>query len=456
MKITVRLSLALLAILALVLTSCTPPEAEPTAAPTAVPTEEVTEAPTEEVTEAPPAEPVTIEYWSMWNETELQGQVINDAVASFQEAYPNITVNVTFNGRTNRELVGPAIEGGTQIDVFDTGDEYIFANLSQYATDLEPLLDDPAIGVDGKTVRQTLYEALLYNYPVDGKAIQAPYQPYAVLFFYNRDHFADAGITAVPATFDELIADCEALVAAGHPCLTVDPDAYMDILWGYSAEREWGGCDAVGEAMADTTGESWRDPKWLDAAQKMAMFSENGLLLENTEANLFPAGQQSLALGDVTMYLNGTWLPTEVLDTSGPDFPWGSFSFPNIEGGDGSSGAIMMGSQDFVLSNTSANPEEAWLWIKWMLSLDVQQAMSDVAGVTSAHVDVAWPAALAEAQVALQGSALGISWGCDIWTSEVSGVVLPAFQQLFFGEITPEEYIETIVTGTAEFWASQE
>jgi raffinose/stachyose/melibiose transport system substrate-binding protein len=453
MKITVRLSLALLAIVALLLTSCTPATPpEPTAAPTEAPTEVVVE-PTAE----PTAEAVTIEYWSMWNETELQGEVINQAVSDFMAAYPNITVNVTFNGRTNRELVGPAIEGGTQVDVFDTGDEYIFANLTQYTTDLESLLDDAAIGVEGKTVRQTLIESLLYNFPVDGKAVMAPYQPYAVLFFYNRDHFTDAGITAVPATFDELMTDCQALVDAGHPCITTDPDAYMDILWGYSAEREFGGCAAVGAAMADTTGELWRDPKWLDAAQKMASFTDNGYLLENTESNLFPAGQQALALGDVTMYLNGTWLPTEVLDTAGPDFPWGSFSFPNIEGGAGSSGAIMMGSQDLVLVNGSANPEAAWLWIKWMLSEDVQQAMSDVAGVTSSHVDVIWPAALAEAQTAVMGSALGITWGCDVWTSEVGGgVVLPAFQQLFFGQITPDEYIEALVTGTADFWASQE
>jgi len=459
MKSIVRFSLVAAVIVALLLAGCAPkptPTPAPTTPPQATTPPEPTTPPEKPTEAAAPAEPVTINYWSMWNESELQGTVIKEAIADFQAAHPNITVNVTWNGRENRNLVIPAIESGEKIDMFDTGDEWIVAHATQYALDLEPLLDDPAVGVEGKSVRDTIMQALLYNFPVEGKAIMMPYQPYAVLWFYNKDHFADADITAEPKTWDDLMAACQALKDAGHPCITTDVDAYVDILWGYYAERAFDGCQAVRDAMADKTGELWRDPMWLQMAKDYAALSTNGYLLEGTEGNLYPAGQQSLALGEVTMYLNGTWLPSEVQETAGPDFYWGSFSFPNVTDGKGSSTHVMMGSQDLVIVNKSKYPAEAWEFVKWMVSKDVQQAMCDTANVPAVHMDATWPATLAEAQQAVLNADRGLTWGCDIWTSDVSAIVLDAFGKLFTGQITPEEYIEQLVKGTADYWAAQQ
>jgi raffinose/stachyose/melibiose transport system substrate-binding protein len=459
MNTIIRLSLAIVAIGAMLLASCAPqPTAppEPTTPPEATEAPEPTEAPPEEAEAPPPEEEgITVVYWSMWNQEELQGQVLQQAVDAFEAANPSVTVDVVWNGRENRNLVIPAIEGGEAIDVFDTGDEWIFANAAGYALSLEDVLDDPAIDGDGTTVRETIMQALLYNFPVDGEAVMMPYQPYAVLWFYNKDLFADAGVTAEPTTWAELRDACQAVVDAGYECITTDVDAYLDILWGYYAERAFGGCQAVTDAMNDATGESWRDPMWLQMAEDYYVLSQNGYLLEGTAGNLYPAGQQALALGEVTMYLNGTWLPTEVLDTAGPDFNWGSFSFPDVEGGAGASTHVMMGSQAMVIVNTSEHPQQAWEFIKYVVSPDIQQAFVDVALVPAVHTDVPWTGNIAEAYEAVRNADLAITWGCDIWTSEVSGIVLDAFGKLFIGDSTPEEYIDQLATETADFWAGQ-
>jgi raffinose/stachyose/melibiose transport system substrate-binding protein len=392
----------------------------------------------------------------MWNESEPQGQVLSQAIEDFQAANPSITIDVVWNGRENRNLVLPAIEGGETIDVFDTGDEWIFANAAQYALSLEDYLDEPAVGVEGKTVRETIIQALLYNFPVDGKAVQMPYQPYAVLWFYNKDIFDEAGVTTEPTTWAELRDACQAVVGAGYECITTDVDAYLDILWGYYSERAFGGCQAGVDAMNDETGESWREPMWVQMAEDYYGLWEDGYIAAGTEGNLYPAGQQALALGEVAMYLNGTWLPTEVMDTAGPDFNWGSFTFPDVEGGAGSRTHVTMGSQGMVIVNTSEHPAEAWEFIKYVVSPDVQQAMVEVANVPAVHTDVPWTGNLAEAYKAVASADQAITWGCDVWTSEVSGVVLDAFGQLSVGNITPEEYIEQLVTETAAFWAGRE
>jgi raffinose/stachyose/melibiose transport system substrate-binding protein len=80
---------------------------------------------------------VEVVYWSMWNEDEAQGQVIKQAVSDFEAANPSIKVRVVWNGRENRNLVGPAIEAGETIDVFDTGMDLIISNLAQYIIPLD-------------------------------------------------------------------------------------------------------------------------------------------------------------------------------------------------------------------------------------------------------------------------------------------------------------------------------
>lgn len=69
-----------------------------------------------------------------------------------------------------------------------------------------------------------------------GTLKSVPYQPSTFIMFYNKDAFTKAGITAVPTTWDEFLADCEALKGAGVIPMTVD-DAYMACLFGFLMYR---------------------------------------------------------------------------------------------------------------------------------------------------------------------------------------------------------------------------
>jgi raffinose/stachyose/melibiose transport system substrate-binding protein len=441
----------------LALSACTTPAT--TAAPTqpsagetsAPPTQPApTTAPAESPTEAP-KEPVELVYWSMWNESEPQGQVLQKAIDAFEAGNPNVTVKVTWNGRENRKLIAPALEGGEAIDLFDTGAD-ILVNLGiaqKYALPIDDYLDQPAVGVDGKTVRETIVPALLSQYPVDGKVVLMPYQPFAVIFFYNKQHFEDAGISQPPATWEEFIAAAEALKNAGHSPITTDVDAYTDIHFGYFAQRAVG-CDGFIEALKDKTGESWRKPAFVDMANKIAELTP--YLAEGTEGNLYPAGQQQVALGEVSMELNGTWLPQELLDTSGPDFPWATFSFPSI-GGAGTVKDVMMGSQGMVISNKSAHPDEAFEFIKYLVSKDVQQAFVTDAKVPASHLDVDWDGPLAEAGVTVKGATKALGWACDMGGVDIAyGTLLPNFNDLFLGKTTPEAFIDKMAADTKAYW----
>lgn len=65
----------------------------------------------------------------------------------------------------------------------------------------------------------------------DGKAYAAPYTVLNNTVVYNKRAFAKAGIEAVPATFDEFLADCEKLKAAGITPIALKNDSWAGFIW---------------------------------------------------------------------------------------------------------------------------------------------------------------------------------------------------------------------------------
>jgi len=60
----------------------------------------------------------TVVYWSMWNETEPQGQAIAAAIEDFTKT-TGIKVDANFNGRDIRKTLQPALDAGETIALFD-------------------------------------------------------------------------------------------------------------------------------------------------------------------------------------------------------------------------------------------------------------------------------------------------------------------------------------------------
>ncbi len=78
-------------------------------------------------------------YWSMWEATEPQGQAIQAAVDQFT-ADTGISVDLQFKGRTGiREGLQPALDAGTNIDLFDEDIDRVNTTWGQYLMDLEEL-----------------------------------------------------------------------------------------------------------------------------------------------------------------------------------------------------------------------------------------------------------------------------------------------------------------------------
>ena len=167
------------------------------------------------------AEGKTITYWSMWESTEPQGQALQEAIDAYQEATGN-TVDVQFKGRTGiREGLQPALDAGTNIDLFDEDIDRVNQTWGEYLLDLEDMVaesgyEDTAISGLMSACREA----------GGGTLKSIPYQPNVFNFFYNKAIFEEAGVEAVPTTWDEFVDVCAKVKEAGYIPLTCD-DAYL-------------------------------------------------------------------------------------------------------------------------------------------------------------------------------------------------------------------------------------
>ncbi|AEV29321.1 ABC-type sugar transport system, periplasmic component [Sphaerochaeta pleomorpha str. Grapes] len=388
-----------------------------------------------------------IVYWSMWNQTEPQGMVIEEAIKDFEVKNPGVKVEINWCGREIRKTLQPALDNGQAIDLWDEDTERVVKTWGDYAISLDDYVTKAWPGTDGKPYEDAVMKSLLTQaraYSKDGKTLMAvTYQPFVFAFMYNKDHFAKAGITTAPQTWAEFTEACAKLKKAGFVPLTTD-DAYVDTLMGYYLARAKG-YQWVQALVTDKTGAMWDDPVVLQMAKAFEDLAKKGYFSETVGANKWPSGQQDIANGTVSMYLNGTWLVNEIMGTTGPDFPWGTFSFPTVPNGTDNITCANYGGQAFQISKNSKYPDVVFALIthlttgEWDKQLAQQSYGVPVGGTTD------WPVQLSEAKDLFTNLTTCYPWAAGIETeTNKTPLIIEAFTKLISGQYTAEQFVTAV------------
>lgn len=415
-------------------TETTPAPAETAAgsADTAEPAAETTAASAEGLTIEDGAELV---YWSMWGETEPQGMIVADAIDAFTEK-TGVKIETQFGARETRKTLQPALDAGEVIDIFDEDIERVNTTWGNYLMPLEDLY--AASGLDGKL------NATLMNLAKDlggGTTKSIPYQPSTFVVMYNKAIFEEAGITAVPKTWDEFLAACEAIKGKGKIPLTCD-DAYMAAFFGYMLDRT-AGADAAAKIVES---KNFDDPAVLATAEVIQTLVDKGYIDPKASGNVFPAGQTDVANGSVAMYLNGTWLPNEIKGQTPADFSWGSMALPGPagEGGDGPE-ANNFGAQCFAINKDSAYPNAAFAFIQFMVSGEWDQKLADESlGVPMAN-DATWPVQLADAKAVFDSTTKRLPWAVGMEDdTDINAKIKANLAKMFDGSMDAKGFFEAM------------
>lgn len=383
----------------------------------------------------------TLVYWSMWNETEPQAKVIKTAAEAYKEKTGTM-IEIHWKGRDVNTLAQPALEAGEKIDIFDG---YDIEMINRYAVnDLIIPLDDYITKVydttNGKTYEEVTDKKLfdiIKNLSIiyaDGKIYGTPIQANVRMMYYSVKAFEKAGITENPTTWEEYIALCEKLLAAGYIPTTVD-DAYYDWLFVEHIVKIVG----VDKANEIFNNEEWDNPAVLQMAQDYKELVDKGYMSKYAGSNKFPAGQQEVALGEVAMYFNGSWLPNEVIVTTGSDFEWGAFPYPGIEGGLGSHTETNYGALYFAVTALSEQPNKAFDFITFLTAGEFDEKMALETNGIPVGKDAEWSPMLVNVKDAFAGIT-----GLQVSTITNTGAIAKMktqFGLLLGGDITAEELV---------------
>ena len=437
--------------------------AAPTAAltaappPTTAPAEEASVAETsapetvEEV--AVPAEetrePVTISWWTEPILGSNREAFLAHIVDSFNAAHSHITLEVNFIADLDR-VTRTAVQGGEGPDIIQSpGPAFVMDYVNA----------GHVLQLDQFAEQYHWYDAI---YPwamevgkVNGALYSVPLTYETMVLFYNATLFEQMG-WGVPANRAELETIAEAAADAG-----ILPFAHSNASW--KAANEWyvtifynkyAGSQAVREAL--TGQRRWDDPLFVEAIQLLKDYMDTGWFSGGRETYYtLQHGDIWGALGDGTaaMQMVGTWgflHARTYFEDTGNEWAWAPI--PPLREGVESDYALGIGGS-LSVNAASPSPDAAAEVLDWLYSdpRRIAQLISDIGGgeyVVPLRIAPEDFPADADPRVvdALEAFAATFEQGrygyttWSFWPPATAQIIISGIEQVWNGNITPEEY----------------
>lgn len=382
----------LLVVIASILSACAP--AASTVAPAA--TEAMPEAPaaTEAMTEAPaateaPAETEAaagasqVEIFSWWvGPGEADG--LEAMVEVFNQLNPDIEfVNAAVAGGagTNaRAVLATRLSANDAPDSWQAhaGQEIIGTYVA--ANQVAPLGDF----FEEQGLYDVLPETLVPLISQDGQPYSVPVNIHrSNVMWYNPSVLEEAGVAAVPTTYDEFFAACDQIQAAGKICLALGPQwtamhLFENVMLGTMGAEAWNGL---------WTGETdWNSPEVTQGIENFA----RALSYTNSDHASLSDWQPAAKLmtdGDAAFNIMGDWAygyfanpdPNGLALTPREAFDWAPPP--------GTDGVFMFLADSFVMPANSDNPDGTNAWLTVAASKEGQEAFNPLKGSICARTD---------------------------------------------------------------------
>ncbi len=395
-----KLWIALLLIVAIALVACggaAAPTTEPTeeAEPTeevAAPTEEA--GPTEEMTAEPTEEPtaeMTEEAGEMENAVEVfswwtgggEAAGLDAMIALFGEQYSDIEfINAAVAGGagTNaRAVLASRLQAGDPPDSWQAhaGQEIIGTYVA--GNQVEPLNDL----FEAEGWLDVMPETLIPLISQDDNIYSVPVNIHrANVMWYSPAILDETGVS-VPTTWDEFLAACEPIEAAGYICLS------MGTRWTAMHLLE---VVLLGELGPEAYNGLWNgETDWGSPEVTSALETFNTLLdhvNEDASAIDWQPAAQLVVNGEAAFNIMGDWVDGFY---SAPTDAGGLGLTPNEDYGwappPGTDGVFQFLSDSFVLAAGAPHPESALAWLRLAGSKEGQEAFNPVKGSICARTD---------------------------------------------------------------------
>jgi raffinose/stachyose/melibiose transport system substrate-binding protein len=302
-------------------------------------------------------------------------KVRKDMIAVFEADNPGVTVDlVMLENEAFKQKIQVTIQAGNPPDLFHSWGggvmaEYAQAGMLRDVTDKVKKDFDGIIGAGAMSV---------YSY--NGKYFGAPYDMGAVGFWYNKDIFKAAGVSA-PQTWDELLSAVAKIKAAGYTPIALGAgDKWPAHFWWVYLAMRTGGKEAFDNAYGGSG--SFADATFVKAGEHLQELIALEPFQTGFLGSTYDDEGAQMGNGKAAMELMGQWAPgvqvANAVDGAGIGDALGWFAFPSVKGGKGKATDVMGGGGGYVLGKDA--PDAAYDMLKFFLTKENNMAISEAEG----------------------------------------------------------------------------
>jgi len=393
--------------------------------------------------------PVTLNWWHNANQAGPLQTYWQKVADDFQKLHPTVTIKITAieTNDLQRNRLPAALLSSSPPEIFQAwgGGEMVEQVKGDYLKDItaDTKAEVSSIGAASKI------------WSVDGKQYGLPWSFGIEGFWYNKDLFTQAGISAPPTNLEELTSAITKLKAINVTPISVGAgDKWPAAHWWYNfAVRE---CSPDALANASTKS-NFDDPCFVKAGDDLKKFLDLKPFQPNFLATTGQVGAASsaglLANKKAAMELMGHWdggvMQTLTPDQKEPKF-LGWFPFPAVPGAGGSQTTQMGGGDGFACSKKA--PAECVEFLKYIVSLDVQKNFaptgSGIPTVKGAEAGLSDPVLQTIAQATQNAG--GVQLWLDTAFGAKSGTAMnDAIVAIFAGKGNPQGVVDALKKATA-------
>ncbi|WP_222432256.1 extracellular solute-binding protein [Leekyejoonella antrihumi] len=236
-------------------------------------------------------------YWSMWKQGEPGQKVLAAAIKDFEKKTGD-TVNVQWVGRQNMQKLTPALNTGNVPDLVDGPVSKANPTLvaTSQALGLKAAWADKT--ADGGTVSSVIPAKYLKSIDInlpDGQPYMVPYNIQTDGVWFNAAKYPELK-TNPPKTWAQFTALLAKFKSQGVAPIAADGNVPgYNAYWLELLMMRAGGPGILKKTASDKTGQAWKNPIVLKAAEQVAQMVKNGDIIKGYSASQFPYQEQQWA-----------------------------------------------------------------------------------------------------------------------------------------------------------------
>ena len=382
------------------------------------------------------AEDVTLTLWSIATESDSSHQAFVDAIAKFEADHPGVKIeHVATENEAYKTLIKSAMSSGENLpDIFFTwGMGFLgeFVNAKRvYCVDAEY-----------EAYKNELPEPMTVNVRYDGKMFGVPYTMSLVTLYANLDILKEVGYDDIPATYEDMMACCDKLVAAGK------------IPFGVSGKELWCLSEYVepltiksigGQKLKDIYNgvASWNDPGVVKAIEAFQAMKAKGYFDPSADALGNDEVKNNFIAGKYAFYQNGSWNNKDIGEQAKFAVQAGTFPVLNPD----VTLYQMIGGPNNTLAVTESCEHKAeaidaaFFLARYFSDADYKSGANLPCWAADPKAEVG-PLIVSAADMAAKADNM-VLFGDNFLSADAANTYLDYIVQAYAMDITPEEYAE--------------